>query len=187
MRGFSGGSSGSSRCHCASVTSKRLISPTWAGLPQSATLCRHALAYKPEHAVDLDTGAVVAAEVHPADQGDTTTITGTLDAAQRNLTSVGAPPSPDDPAECVADKGYHSRAVLTDLDGGPWKTRIAEPQRRGVSRWHGDAEARRAVYNNRTRLRSDSSWTPSFRNVFWSRRLRGRAWLLASHGMACAG
>src|SRR5215218_5543751 len=33
------------------------------------------LAYKPEHAVDLDTGAVVAAEVHAADEGDTTTIT----------------------------------------------------------------------------------------------------------------
>ena len=112
------------------------------------------LAYKPEHAIDLDTGAVLAAEVHAADEGDTTTITGTLDAARRNLTSVGAPPSPDDPAACVADKGYHSRAVLTDLDGGPWKTRIAEPQRRGVSRWHGDADARRAVYNNRVRLRS---------------------------------
>jgi hypothetical protein len=113
------------------------------------------LAYKPEHAVDLDTGAVLAAEMHPADEGDTTTITGTLDAARRNLTRVGAPPSSDDPAECVADKGYHSRAVLTDLDGGPWKTRIAEPQRRGVSRWHGDAGARRAVYNNRARLRSE--------------------------------
>src|SRR5947207_3119301 len=112
------------------------------------------LAYKPEHAVDLDTGAVLAAEVHAADEGDTTTITGTLDAARRNLTRVGAPPSSDDPAECVADKGYHSRAVLADLDGGPWKTRIAEPQRRGVSRWHGDTDARRAVYNNRTRLRS---------------------------------
>src|SRR5215216_6276848 len=112
------------------------------------------LAYKPEHAIDLDTGAVVAAEMHLADQGDTTTITGTLDAAQRNLTRVGAPPCSDDPAECVADKGYHSRAVLTDLDGGPWTTRIAEPQRRGVSRWHGDKDARRAVYNNRTRLRS---------------------------------
>jgi hypothetical protein len=47
----------------------------------------------------------VAAEAHAADEGDTTTITGTLDAAQRNLTSVGAPPSPDNPAECVADKG----------------------------------------------------------------------------------
>src|SRR5215203_5643055 len=112
------------------------------------------LAYKPEHAVDLDTGAVVAAEVHLADQGDTTTITGTLDAAQRNLTNVGAPPTLDDPAECVADKGYHARAVLKNLDGGPWKTRIAEPQRRGVSRWHGDPDARRAVYNNRARLRS---------------------------------
>ena len=31
------------------------------------------LAGKPEHAVDLDTGAVVAAELHPADEGDTTT------------------------------------------------------------------------------------------------------------------
>jgi transposase len=112
------------------------------------------LAYKPEHAVDLDTGAVVAAEMHPADQGDTTTLTGTLDAARRNLTSVGAPPSSNDPAECVADKGYHSRAILTDLDGGPWKTRIAEPQRTGVLRWHGDQDARRAVYNNRARLRS---------------------------------
>src|SRR5436305_1174791 len=113
------------------------------------------LAYKPEHAIDLDTGAVIAAEVHTADEGDTTTITGTLDAAQRNLTSVGAPPSPDDPAECVADKGYHSRAVLKDLDRGPWKTRIAEPQRRGISRWHGDTDARRAVYANRVRLRSE--------------------------------
>src|SRR5438132_4572886 len=56
------------------------------------------LAYKPEHSIDLDTGAVVASEVHAADQGDTTTMTGTLDAARRNLTRVGAPPSPDDPA-----------------------------------------------------------------------------------------
>jgi hypothetical protein len=111
-------------------------------------------AYKPEHAIDLDTGAVIAAEMHPADEGDTTTLTGTLDAARRNLTRVGAPPSSDDPAECVADKGYHARALLKDLDGGPWKTRIAEPQRRGISRWHGDADARRAVYNNRVRLRS---------------------------------
>ena len=85
------------------------------------------LAYKPEHAVDLDTGAVVAAEMHPADAGDTTTITDTLDAAQRNLTNVGAPPSSEDPTECVADKGYHARAVLTDLDGGPWTGGLGQP------------------------------------------------------------
>ena len=43
------------------------------------------LAYKPEHAVDLDTGAVVAAELHPADEGDMTTLPKTLAAAEANL------------------------------------------------------------------------------------------------------
>jgi transposase/osmotically-inducible protein OsmY len=113
------------------------------------------LAYKPEHAVDLDSGAVVAAEMHLADAGDTATLSGTLQAAQRNLASLGAAPSSEAPAECVADKGYHSRAVLKDLDGSPWRSRIAEPQRKSFSRWHGDEEARRAVYNNRVRLRSE--------------------------------
>src|SRR3982750_4329378 len=70
------------------------------------------LAYKPEHAVDLDTGAIVAAEIHSADEGDTATITGTLQAAQCNLARLGAPLSSEAPAECVADKGYHSRTVL---------------------------------------------------------------------------
>ena len=86
------------------------------------------LAYKPEHAVDLDTGAVVAAALHPADEGDTTTLSKTLAATKENLDAVDAAPTPDDPAECVADKGYHSRAVLKDLDAGPWKTRISAPK-----------------------------------------------------------
>jgi hypothetical protein len=54
----------------------------------------------------------------------------------------------------VADKGYHSRGGLKDLEDGPWKSRIAEKKPAGVSRWRGDTEARRAVYNNRARLRS---------------------------------
>jgi len=112
------------------------------------------LAYKPEHAVDLDTGAVVAAELHPADEGDTTTLEKTLAAAKENLASVGAAPTAEDPADCVTDKGYHSRAVLKALDDGPWKTRIAEPKQKGFARWHGDEAARRAVINNRTRLLS---------------------------------
>jgi hypothetical protein len=44
------------------------------------------LAYKPEHAVDLDTGAVVAAELHPADEGDTTTLSKTLAAIEETST-----------------------------------------------------------------------------------------------------
>jgi transposase len=112
------------------------------------------LAYKPEHAVDLDTGVIVAATLHPADQGDTTTIAGTLIAAETHLEQISAAPTTEEPSELVADKGYHSRAVLKDLDGGAWKTRIAEPRQRGFSRWHGDDKARVAVYANRTRLGS---------------------------------
>jgi transposase len=112
------------------------------------------LAYKPEHAVDLDTGAVVAAEMHFADRGDTATLPGTLESAARHLAAVEAAPSAEAPAEMVADKGYHSREVLKSLDDGPWKTRIAEPRRDGFLRWHGDDAARRAVINNRTRLLS---------------------------------
>jgi transposase len=115
---------------------------------------RTRLAYKPEHAVDLDTEAIVAATVHPADQGDTTTIEGTLEAATRGLDAAGLAPSAEAPTEVVADKGYHSRAVLKDLADGPWQTRIAEPRPREVQRWHGDLDARRAVYGNRARLRS---------------------------------
>jgi transposase len=112
------------------------------------------LAYKPEHAVDLDTGAIVAAAIHLADQGDTATLPDTLEATAANLAAVDAAPTPEDPAELVADKGYHSRDGLKALEDGAWKSRIAEKKVTGVRRWHGDDDARRAVYNNRARLRS---------------------------------
>jgi len=113
------------------------------------------LAYKPEHAVDLDTGAVIAAEMHPADQGDTTTLPGTLASAATHLAAVDAEPTPKDPTELVADKGYHSRAGLKAMEDGPWKSRVSEPRRDGFLRWHGDDAGRRAVYNNRARLLSE--------------------------------
>jgi hypothetical protein len=115
---------------------------------------RTRLAYKPEHAVDLDTEAIVAATIHPADQGDTTTIEGTLAAATRSLDAAGVAPSTEAAIELLADKGYYSRVVLKDLADSPWQTRIAEPRPKQVQRWHGDLDARRAVYRNRARLRS---------------------------------
>jgi transposase len=139
---------------------KRLSNSDWASsVDPEARIARlkdgrtH-LAYKPEHAVDLDTAAIVAAEIHPADQGDTATLPETLKTAEAHLVAVDAAPSPEDPAELVADKGYHSRDGLKALDDGAWKSRIAEKKVAGVGRWHGDEAARRAVYNNRARLRS---------------------------------
>src|SRR5205085_637145 len=112
------------------------------------------LAYKPEHAVDLDSGAIVAAEVHPADRGDTATLPETLEAAEANPAAGGAGPTADDPSELIADQGYHSPAGPRDPGAGAWKSRIAEKRSAGVNRWRGDEEARRAVYDNRARLRS---------------------------------
>ena len=80
------------------------------------------LAYKPEHAVDLDTGVIVAAPIHEADKSDTATLAPTLKEAEKNLSAVGLAPTPEDPCDLVADKGYHSRDVLKGLDDGPWKT-----------------------------------------------------------------
>ena len=112
------------------------------------------MAYKPEHAVDLDTGAVIAAELHPADRGDTTTLAATLTSAKANLAALDVAPTADAPAELVTDKGYIARAVVKSLEDCPWKTRIAEPKGKGFARWNGDDAARRAVYNNRNRLLS---------------------------------
>ena len=78
----------------------------------------------------------------------------TLKTAEANLVAVDAGPTAEDPAELVADKGYHSRDGLKELEDSAWKSRIAEKKAPDVHRWHGDTEARRAVYNNRVRLRS---------------------------------
>ena len=102
------------------------------------------LAYKPEHAVDLDTGVIVA--IHPADQGDTQTLAGTLEQAMLDL--IGRAPTP---AEMVADTGYHSREGLKALEDSAWKSRISEKEQKAFARWHGDDAARR--YNNRARLK----------------------------------
>jgi len=97
----------------------------------------------------------VAAPIHAADDGDTTTLAPTLEAAARDLDAVGRAPSAAAPCVVAADKGYHSRERLKALADGVWKTRIAEPEpARGDLRWHGDEAAQRAVYANRARLKS---------------------------------
>jgi hypothetical protein len=101
------------------------------------------LAYKPEHAVDLDTGVIVA--IHPADQGDTQTLAGTLEQAMLDL--IGRAPTPE--TEMVADTGYHSRVKA--LEDSAWKSPISEKEQKAFARWHGDDAARR--YNNRARLK----------------------------------
>lgn len=112
------------------------------------------LAHKAEHAVDMETGAIVGVTVQGADQGDTTTIAETVTAAAEELEAV-ATVTDDETAvveEVVADKGYHSNQVLVDLAALGRRTYIAEPNR-GPRSWKKRAAARDAVYANRRRIR----------------------------------
>lgn len=108
------------------------------------------LAHKAEHAVDLETGAVVAVTVQDADEGDTTTMQATLIAAAEHLEAVL--PADDMLCELVADKGFHSNDRLVDLAVIGIRTYISEPDR-GRRRWRNKPEARAAVYANRRRIR----------------------------------
>src|SRR5213594_2088496 len=77
------------------------------------------LAHKAEHAVDLETGAIVGVTVQDADEGDTTTIQQTLPESAEQLDAVAA--VTDDAVavieEVVADKGYHSRCDVPARSG----------------------------------------------------------------------
>jgi transposase len=112
------------------------------------------LAHKAEHAVDLETGAVVGVTVQGADQGDTTTIAETVTTAAEDLEAVAAATDGVTAVidEVVADKGYHSNQVLVDLAALDLRTYIAEPDR-GRRAWKKKADARDAVYANRRRIR----------------------------------
>ena len=112
------------------------------------------LAHKAEHAVDLETGAIVAVTVQEADQGDTTTIQTTLPEAVEQLEAVAA--VTDDKVktgeELVTDKGYHSKETMLDMQSLGLRSYISEPDR-GRQQWIDQHAERDAVYANRRRIK----------------------------------
>ena len=111
------------------------------------------LAHKAEHAVDLETGAIVAVSLQGADQGDTTTIVETATAAAEHVEDAQADvkdPQPLD--EIIADKGYHSNQTMVDLDAVGIRSYVAEPDR-GRRDWSKEPAAQAPVYANRRRVR----------------------------------
>ena len=108
------------------------------------------LAHKAEHAVDLESGAVVGVTVQGADTGDTTSMVETLIAAAEQVEAV----QPDGPGieDVVGDNGYHSNETLADLKALGLRSYISEPDR-GRRCWTGQPTARDAVHANRRRIR----------------------------------
>src|SRR3984893_7341848 len=120
-------------------------------------------AHKAEHAVDLDTGAVVAVTLQGADQGDTTTLDATLsEAGMAVAEQIGreAEQRPEDKPkvnvngieELVTDKGYHSGAVVERVKSYEVRSYIPEKQQTGRRNWQGKPTEQQAVYQNRRRV-----------------------------------
>lgn len=118
------------------------------------------LAHKAEHAVDMDTGAIVGITVQRADKGDTSSLPETLSEASEQIEKV----SEDEEAnkqmsnkpldEIVLDKGYHSNDMLVDLSKEEIRSYVSEPDR-GRRNWKGKQEAQASVYANRRRIRGE--------------------------------
>jgi hypothetical protein len=98
------------------------------------------LAHKAEHAVDMETGAVIAVTLQAADEGDTTTIWETLAEAGQTVakliereaeTAPEAKPqvNPRGIEGVVADKGYDTGSAVQDRRGGGSK--FTFPSRNG--------------------------------------------------------
>ena len=123
------------------------------------------LAHKAEHAVDMDSGAVIAVTLQAADQGDTTTIRETLAEAGQTVAGLierevemapEAKPqvNPQGIEEVVADKGYHSGSTVQAIGKAAARTYISEPQRK-PRKWRGKAAEQKVVYGNRRRVQGE--------------------------------
>ena len=106
------------------------------------------LAHTAEHAVDLETGAIVSVTVQDAHTGDTTTMVETLITAAEQVEAVGAAGI----TEVVGDKGYHSNETMEAFVEIGVRSYVSEPDR-GRRNWTGKATAQQAVYANRRRIR----------------------------------
>jgi len=135
---------------------------------------RTRLAYKSEHVVDLETGAVVGVSVHPANRSDPATIEETLAGAEENLQRVrsvdaaeegdddnglpgGFPTQgvPEGTRAVVADKGYSKAVLLRRLKEKGYSCLIPERRQAGKRRWTDKGGRKTAVvfYENRAQVK----------------------------------
>jgi len=109
-------------------------------------------AYRPEHAIDLETQALVAVDVELADAPETATVMETLQEAQEELWELEEPRFIE---EVVLDKGYDKADLIREItDDFEARTYVPERKRTTRRQWKKGQEAvRRAVGNNRRRTR----------------------------------
>jgi transposase len=113
------------------------------------------LAYKAEHAVDVESDIIVSAKIHSADQSDAKTAPETISDAQAYLTGIGHELRI---MEVVADKGYHSNDCLIWLRLRGIRGYIPERKCSKRRRWRDKPEGVEAAFRaNRRRVKGQKS------------------------------
>ena len=121
------------------------------------------LAHKAEHAVDMESGVILAVNVCDAAAGDTRTICDTINQASENLRAIADDERVSEKisdqwaSEAVADKGYHSNDTMRDLREMQLRSYISEPDR-GRRNWRNTEDgldARDVTYANRKRIKGE--------------------------------
>lgn len=128
------------------------------------------LAYKPETVADVDSGAILALQVYPADKADTQTLMASLQKAQDNVSQARKGKSDSDEvkkeghpleawhknptANVTADKGYHSVANLVALKKAGFRSYLPEKKQRGKRKFtdKGGQDAASAYHQNKARM-----------------------------------
>jgi transposase len=84
--------------------------------------------YKPEHVVDLETGAIVDADVRPGDEHDTADLAARVVEAEARMNRALGEPENTQCAETVtADMGYFKVDEITQLQDLEFETVISDP------------------------------------------------------------
>jgi transposase len=132
---------------------------------------RTRLAYKAEHTIDMETGAVLAAEILPATASDAETVITSTAKANENIAAARGDDDDDDNGdggvtvvtdaieEVVGDKGYHKASTIQHFADEGVRTYIPERKQRGQRHWRmtGGREMAIAVYQNRARVKRSKS------------------------------
>lgn len=126
--------------------------------------------YKPEHTVDLETGAIVAVQLKLGDESDAGGLADRVRAVEEGLNdALGDPPGVARVESVTADMGYGDLAELAVLQQAGIRTAIPDPVRNRRRDRLSDEERQALRSATQTRTSASGRWLMEHRGEFCER------------------